>query len=404
MSNRTKNRTKNRRKNRRKNRTKHIQKGGTIPRTLEALTYNLSWASQAKVIDGSEADFVEKCKSKKRDCYGKAIEKIGVLHRKHKFDVLGIQEVQHVDLVTAIMKETTLTGWYRGATWNSIAKVYSGCALIWNTDTLGTMVSGKTINLVKPDKDNKCDARTCCIVTTSKDINLIVAHFPWINEQGDIEAITDIINEHISSNGPIIILVDANDSNTFISKDNPLIIKNKKLSHGLSQDQAKAHLKTCCWHKKDHKYSHFTDTGDYILSENVLKIGVPPEMKTPSNEQSEEHNLYSDHMPVLATIALTRNSLTTKTRIIKSQTIKNYSTKIDNTNKTVTKKGIADLAKYEAIALAKNEAIALAKYEAIALAKNEGIALAKNEGIALAKNEPEAKDGSHYNSLYKTKS
>jgi len=260
--------------------------------------------------------------------------------------VLGIQEVQDVDLVTAIMEKTTLTGWYRGATWNSIAKVYSGCALIWNTDTLGTMKTGKTINLAKPDKDNKCDARTCCIVTTSKDINLIVAHFPWINKQSDIDAITEIINEHISSNGPIIILVDANDGNRLISKDNPLVIKDKKLSHGLSQEQAKAHLKTCCWHKKDHLYSHFADTGDYILSENVLKIGFPPEMKTPTNEQSEEHDLYSYHMPVLATIALKSRSLTEKLRT-KTHIIKNYNTKIDSTKKSVTKKGIKDLAKYE---------------------------------------------------------
>jgi exonuclease III len=354
MSNRTKHRTKHRSKHRTKHRTKHIQNGGTIPRTLEALTYNLSWASQADVIDGSEADFVEQCKKKKRNCYKKAIEKIGELHRKHKFDVLGIQEVQHADLVTSIMEQTNLTGWYRGATWNSMAKVYSGCALIWNTDTLGTMKTGKTINLAKPDKDNKCDARTCCIVTTSKDINLIVAHFPWINKQSDIYAITEIINEHISSNGPIIILVDANDGKTLISKDNPLVIKDKKLSHGLSQQQAKAHLKTCCWHKKDHKYSHFSDTGDYILSENVFKIGIPPEMKTPTNEQSEEHDLYSDHMPVLATIALSSGPLTERLRT-KTRIIKNYNTKIDRTSKSVTKKGIADLEKYEASTKTKEE-------------------------------------------------
>ena len=358
MSNRTKHRTrkrtKHRTKYRTKYRTKHIQNGGTIPRTLEALTYNLSWASQDNIAAGSEADFVEQCKSKKRDCYKKAIEKIGELHSKHKFDVLGIQEVQHADLVTSIMEKTNLTGWYRGATWNSMVKVYSGCALIWNTDTLGTMKTGKTINLAKPDKDNKCDARTCCIVTTSKDINLIVAHFPWINKQSEIDAITEIINEHISSNGPIIILVDANDGNTLISKDNPLVIKDKKLSHGLSQDQAKAHLKTCCWHKKDHIYSHFSDTGDYILAENVLKIGIPPEMKIPTNEPSEEHDLYSDHMPVLATIALSSKPLTYRLRT-KTHIIKNYNTKIDHASKNVTKKGIADLAKYEANTLYKTK-------------------------------------------------
>jgi len=284
----------------------YIQSGGNdVPTTVTALTYNLSWASQANVELGSEEDFVRRCKHIGRDCYLEALEKIGELHSRHKFDVLGIQEVQHVDLVTTIMEKTTLTGWYRGATWNSKEKVYSGCALIWNTITLGTMKTGITINLAKPDKDNKCDARTCCIVTTSKDINLIVAHFPWINNAYDIEAITEIINAHISSNGPIIILTDANDGETLISKEKPLLIRGKKLSHGLSQDQAKETLKTCCWHEKDNKnkWKHMEDTGDYILSENVTKIGIPPETEIPSNNISET-NLYSDHMPVMATISL----------------------------------------------------------------------------------------------------
>ena len=336
MSNRTKNRRKNRKKNRTKNRmsnrtkrnkryksTKYIQSGGDIPSKVTALTYNLSWASQANVELGSEEDFVRQCKLINRNCYEKALEKIGELHSIHKFDVLGIQEVQHVDLVTAIMKKTNLTGWYRGATWNSEAKAYSGCALIWDTNTLGTMKTSKTINLAKPDPKNNCDARTCCIVTTSKDINLIVAHFPWINKADDIEKISNIINENISSNGPIIILVDANDGNTLISKDTPLLIKDKKISHGLSQDQAKENLKTCCWHEKDHKkkWGHMTDTGDYILSsEFVESIGIPQQIETPSNETTEV-NLYSDHMPVIATILL---------------------------KPPLIKKGIKDLALYEA--------------------------------------------------------
>lgn len=322
--------------NKRRTMRKYIQSGGDIPSKVTALTYNLSWASQDNIALGSEADFVEQCKSINRNCYEKALEKIGEIHADHAIDVIGIQEVQHKDLVTEIMKKTNLTGWYRGATWNSMAKVYSGCALIWNTNTLGTMKTSKTINLAKPDKDNKCDARTCCIVTTSKDINLIVAHFPWINKAGDIVEISNIINEHISSNGPIIILVDANDGNTLISKDTPLLIKDKKISHGLSQDQAKENLKTCCWHEKGHKkgWGHMTDTGDYILSSEIVEsIGIPRQTETPSNETTE-HNLYSDHMPVIATILL-------KPPLIENNIIK-------NDNMSVTKKGIKDLALYEA--------------------------------------------------------
>ena len=282
---------------------KYKQKGGTFP-VIEALTYNLSWASQKKVVLGSEADFVERCISKNRDCYAEALKKITELHNTFKFDIIGIQEVEDVNLVTTICENTGLSGWYRGATWNSTKNIYSGCAIIWNTNTLGTMETSKTINLARLEKDNNCDARTCCIVTTSKDVNLIVAHFPWIEKQKDLDEITETINAHISSHGPIIILADTNDSKTLISNNNPLVIKNKPLSHGLSKKDAKKFLVSCCWHKKKEKendYYHLTDTGDYILSENVTNIGIP--ISHPTNEPNETE-LYSDHMPVVASIII----------------------------------------------------------------------------------------------------
>jgi endonuclease/exonuclease/phosphatase family metal-dependent hydrolase len=284
---------------------KYKQKGGTFP-VIEALTYNLSWASQKKEVAGSEADFVERCITINRDCYNEALKKITELHKTFKFDIIGIQEVEDANLVSAICQNTGLTGWYRGATWNSFKNIYSGCAIIWNTKTLGTMATGKTINLARVEENNKCDARTCCIVTTSKDVNLIVAHFPWIEKQKDLDAITEIIDAHISSTGPIIILADTNDSKTLISNDNPLVIKNKPLSHGLSKKDAKKFLVSCCWHKKKEKdddagYEHLTDTGDYILSEKVTNIGIP--IFHPTNEPNETE-LYSDHMPVAATILL----------------------------------------------------------------------------------------------------
>jgi endonuclease/exonuclease/phosphatase family metal-dependent hydrolase len=279
---------------------KYKQKGGA---SIQALTYNLSWASQKKIAAGSEKDFVEQCDTIQRDCYDEALKKIAELHAAHHFDIIGIQEVEDADLVPAICKNTGLSGWYRGATWNSMARAYSGCAIIWNTDTLGTMATSKTINLARPDEKDpsKCDGRTCCIVTTNMDVNLIVAHFPWLEKQEDLDKITETINAHISSNGPIIILVDANDGKTLISKDNPLLIKGKSLSHGLSHDEAKAALKTCCWHKKGHDWGHLTDTGDYILAEDVTHIEIP--IPRPTNDPSEK-DLYSDHMPVIASITL----------------------------------------------------------------------------------------------------
>jgi endonuclease/exonuclease/phosphatase family metal-dependent hydrolase len=296
-------------KHHKKNNTHHnIQKGGSI--SVHALTYNLSWASQKKVVAGSEQDFVEHCKNINRDCYKKALLKIKELHTIYKFDVIGIQEVEDVNLVTSICKNTGLKGWYRGATWKSSDKIYSGCAIIWNTNTLGTMKTGKTVNLAQVDEDNECDARTCCIVTTSKNINLIVAHFPWLNTRNDVLTVAEIINSHITSNGPIIILADTNDSLTLISKETPLIIKDRFLSHGLTKKEAQEFIKSCCWHKKDHAhYKHLTDTGDYILSENVALIEIP--IPYPTNDKGET-TLYSDHMPVAATIILSDNTNRTR--------------------------------------------------------------------------------------------
>jgi exonuclease III len=311
MKNKTKRRTRHNKHNKRNKQTKQfrnpIQKGGTTTE-IKALTYNLSWASQKNEKNGSEADFVEQCKRVYRKCYQKALEKITILHKKHTFDVIGIQEVEDKDLVSTICKNTELQGWYRGATWNSKMKVYSGCAIIWNTNTLGAMETGKTINLASPDpkpdpKTNcyECDARTCCIVTTTKGVNLIVAHFPWLNDKNDVDRIANIIEEHISSDGPIIILADTNDEYTLISSTSPLKIKNKELSHGLTVAEAKKQLNSCCWHKIGHKYKHFTGTGDYILSEIVKDIKIP--IEHPTNNKNEKE-LYSDHMPVIATIEL----------------------------------------------------------------------------------------------------
>ena len=269
---------------------------------VRALTYNLSWASQKKVTgpEVSEADFVEACINKGIDCYNKALTQIKSLHLLNNFDVIGIQEVEDPDLVTSICESTGLDGWYRGATWHSKAKVYSGCAIMWNTKTLGTMVTGKTINLAPIDKD----ARTCIIITTSKNINLIVAHFPWLETQDNVSSVADIINAHITSDGPIIILADTNDYNTFITKDTPLIIKNKSLSHGLSKEAANKLIKSCCWHIPGHKYGHFNGTGDYILSEKVELIVIASPKPANSDKELE---LYSDHMPVAATIILPDN-------------------------------------------------------------------------------------------------
>jgi hypothetical protein len=128
-----------------------------------------------------------------------------------------------------------------------------------------------------------------------------VAHFPWLPDTNAVNKISRIIEAHISSDGPIIILADTNDENTLISSTSPLKIKNKELSHGLTVADAKRKLNSCCWHKIGHKYEHFTATGDYILSEIVKDIEIP--IEHPTNNKNEKE-LYSDHMPVIATVEL----------------------------------------------------------------------------------------------------
>ena len=315
-----------------------LQRGGTNL-SVHALTYNLSWASQKNILMGSEEDFVRKCQSINRNCYEEALNKIEELHNKKNFDVIGIQEVDDVELVSKIRKKTGLQGWYRGATWNSEAKAYSGCAILWNTIMLGTMASSKTINLAEPDDKGECDARTCCIINTTKDINLIVAHFPWLTSLDKVREVNEIISMHISSNGPIIILADTNDYETFISKEHPLIIKNKELSHGLTKQDAKKHLTSCCWHIKDHpkKYGHFTTTGDYILSENVKNINIP--IPIPSNAITET-TLYSDHMPIIATVILKVDDLVAQ-QTRRSSKRKTYKKNIYTGLKTLYDKAIS---------------------------------------------------------------
>ena len=312
---------------------KYKRNGGALDVNVNALTYNMSWASQQNIEAGSEEDFVRLCKTLGRNCYNEALTLIGTLHKEYKFDVIGIQEVEDPELIPKIISLTNLDGFYRGATWKSqspFPNIYSGCAILWNTNKLGKMKSCKTINLATPNEDNTCDARTCCIVTTTNNVHLIVAHFPWITTQEDINKVSDLLNTHISPSGAVIILTDANDGNTVISSENPLIIHGRKLSHGLTRRDAKRNLKSCCWHEKDHKlkWQHFDSTGDYILSEKVNSIKIP--ITHPSNNP-DEVNLYSDHMPVIANLTINIMPITgiaalamyenNKSKTIKSKTI-----------------------------------------------------------------------------------
>jgi endonuclease/exonuclease/phosphatase family metal-dependent hydrolase len=295
---------------------------------IKVLTYNLSWASQKNIIAGSEADFVERCQELGRDCFQEAKKLIDKLNKAHTFDIIGIQEAEHPTLVQDIVSITELKGIYRYATWHNTVNVYAGGAIFWNTNKLGKMKHCKTINLAPiDDNGNYTDSRPCGIVTTDKDINIIVAHFAWFDNRKYIQYVQTLFNHHISNNGPIIILADTNDSETLISHENPLIIKNRNLSYGLSKNDAKTKLKSCCWHKTKQQsstgvpysgYKHFNTTGDYILSEHVQDIKLA--INSPSNALSVK-DLYSDHLPVIATVVINVPHII-KTVLSRSSTLK----------------------------------------------------------------------------------
>ena len=81
-----------------------------------------------------------------------------------------------------------------------------------------------------------------------------------------------------------------------------LMVDNVMLSHGLTKDEL-SKLKSCCWHKKNHKWGHFDNTGDYILTNNKVKINkiyIPHQF----NYIQRDKLMFSDHKPVIANITL----------------------------------------------------------------------------------------------------
>ena len=100
---------------------------------------------------------------------------------------------------------------------------------------------------------------------------------------------------------------DFNDPKTIINKNNPLVLENNKKTIRLKYNKTKAQsiktLKSCCWHKSNHKYKHFDGTGDYILVNKNIKqksIKIPKIFKKPGRT----NRLFSDHMPIISRIEI----------------------------------------------------------------------------------------------------
>lgn len=274
---------------------------------VNVLTYNMSWATQVNKVLGSEADFVEACQKEYKNggiqCTKNAITNIGKLK---DLDLIGLQEVNS-NIENEIMKaQPNLKKFNRGVIGLSTVST------LWNPEIFGELLNKETINLIDGDD------RPCLILIFKKNNQIFVIinlHMPKSDKIiNAIKTINIFINKNKSikeyifnNNAKIIMMGDFNDTKTIINKNNPLVLENNKKTVKLKYNKTKAQsiktLKSCCWHKPNHKYKPFVGTGDYILVNKNIKqksIKIPKIFKKPGRT----NRLFSDHMPVISTIEI----------------------------------------------------------------------------------------------------
>lgn len=273
---------------------------------INVLTYNMSWATQQNLTMGSEQDFVEECQKKYKrggkQCTENAIKKIGRLPKLH---LMGIQEVNS-NIETKIKNvQSSLNKKERGTIGRSTI------SLMWDSSIFGKKIEKCVFNLVDSSDDRPC----LIIMTKIKDtiFLLINLHSPW-----EVHKLSSSLSKNIrnkcnqniqeafkNTNAKIIVTGDFNDSKSIINKSSPLTFKIKRkkitLKHNKTKRQLKKSLKSCCWHEVGHKWGHFKDTGDYILTNNKvsqLTMEIPKIFAMSKRPDS----LFSDHKPVLSKI------------------------------------------------------------------------------------------------------
>lgn len=277
---------------------------------INVLTYNISWATQVNKVLGSEADFVEACQKKYKkggiQCVKNAINNIKKLKN---LDLIGLQEVNS-NIENKIMKiQPKLKKFTRGTI--GLSKV----STLWNPEIFGELLNEETINLLEGDD------RPCLILVFKKNDQIFIIinlHMPWSDKRiYAIKTLNTFINKNktikeyiFNKNTKIIIMGDFNDPKTIINKNNPLILHNNKKTIKLIYNKTKAQstktLKSCCWHKPNHKYKYFDGTGDYILVNKNIKqksIKIPDIFKMAGRTKI----LFSDHMPVLSILEINKN-------------------------------------------------------------------------------------------------
>lgn len=274
---------------------------------INVLSYNISWATQVNKVLGSEADFVEACqkeyKKGGKQCIINALENINKLP---KLDLVGLQEVNS-SIEKKIMKIQPLLKKFKCATIG-----LSTLSIIWNPKIFGDLIYNDQLNL------SKVDDRPCLILVlqNKEEIFILInVHMPWQDYMPSAIKILEnniiknkILKNYIfDNNAKIIMMGDFNDGKTIIHKNKPFLIKNNekiiKLKYNKTKKQAQKTLKSCCWHKPNHKYKYFNDTGDYILVNKNIK---QKSLKIPEifRKAGRKNNLFSDHRPVLSKIKI----------------------------------------------------------------------------------------------------
>ena len=266
---------------------------------INVVSYNMSWATQVNKVMGSEANFVEACKNTYSQggikCTLNAVKNIKTLPR---LDLICIQEVNS-DIEDKIKKvQPSLTHFKRGTVGLSTVST------MWNPNTFGKLTDEHVVDLSK-DKNDFRPALFLVFMKDNEKIVVVNVHMPWFIGEYAKKTIDKVFKKlKISNSDKIMMLGDFNDSKTTIHKNRPLSLKKKiKLSLNKNKKQLRKTLKSCCWHKKGHKYGYFTDTGDYVLvNKNIEQISL--EIPKIFKKRGKLNRLFSDHMPVFSTLKL----------------------------------------------------------------------------------------------------
>lgn len=268
-----------------------------LPGVVNALTYNLSWASQANKVAGSEADFVHACQRANRNCFSNALTGLALL--QEQIDVAGFQEVEDLNAINLLQQSLPkLDTFFNALVWLQSLRKAVSCLLMWNSTVCGPAVWKSAFDL-----GNGRPAGMVVTYSTQKNTTflLVVAHFPWIETEQELKSIEEKFANHmppkhlLKGNVLPIVMADTNDSKTLIHKDRPFRLGSMRVSQNTTQADLKKTLKTCCWHEEGHMYGRYTDTGDYILSHDISNEYVPKLFA-----DQKDVAFASDHLPVIA--------------------------------------------------------------------------------------------------------